>query len=824
MDGVPRISIGETPPEPGDYEPLRMLLPLGNFGIGSTFPAVAGQCDYHIDVEATRYGILGPGPEVLKVGLALDAPVSVLRAASDAAAAVTNALPTVAADDSAIGTVAWTNPSNALTSNNSYATAVFGGAGQSHYLKLTDFSAALAAIPSTSTIVGFKVEVEGLTSTGTTATWVIRPYRAGTLAGTAATNASDQLTTSEAFRTAAGLNQPAGITFAAAMTRADVLNTGFGIGVSVTVSGAMTVSIDSIRLTVYLSPANAYIYAGAGRDLVKLRQHATVGGGAALGTVSTKTFTNGADGAGTEVISDVIFLKSGVLPTDPNLSFYPALIQPADAFGLVGFRGTAPIEQIDAIGIDAADTYKAGGAATAYAGKFVKARGSSNTTSLVFKTTGQTGSSQTAGSFSRLQSATIPTTGTNDLTGTAAWGSSTSYQVGDFDADIASLAEYQAWLAVGKPDGVYGFNIVAQSGQLMAAPDIHRDNTRFLLPVGGVLLVPDRVDLRFYTPSGGGLAGLGTLTSNLSLTDVYPTAAAKWGDRIYIAWYSESAGTSTIVEMREKVWERVPQTWVHRPLTVVSTKVTAMLVADNGQGVVRLLWNDVSATASKYDVGYLVLRTTGTPRYQSGGLLRTTRAGSIDVPISLEQLIFETRGCDASNFITPYIAWDANLWAGSWTSLGNITTNGVQTVTFTSGTADNGRRFGLRFVWTLASATAQPLLLGLALDGGVPGILVEGQRVPATVTVIQFEVDASMYASLNGNQSPSLRAAYALYDAIAALTGPRPFIFPNLYGDLTSRNTILRDLKKSWETTRGREEADQYITVNLRELRATVAP
>lgn len=52
--------------------------------------------------------------------------------------------PGTLADDAAVGTVAWSNPSNAASSNDSYATAS-GAGGTTHYLKATNFGFAIPA-------------------------------------------------------------------------------------------------------------------------------------------------------------------------------------------------------------------------------------------------------------------------------------------------------------------------------------------------------------------------------------------------------------------------------------------------------------------------------------------------------------------------------------------------------------------------------------------------------------------------------------------------------------------------------------------------------
>lgn len=60
-------------------------------------------------------------------------------------------------NDSAVGTVAWNNPSNVSTSDNSYALASTGGSETTNYLKATNFG---FSIPTGSTIDGIEARVE----------------------------------------------------------------------------------------------------------------------------------------------------------------------------------------------------------------------------------------------------------------------------------------------------------------------------------------------------------------------------------------------------------------------------------------------------------------------------------------------------------------------------------------------------------------------------------------------------------------------------------------------------------------------------------------
>jgi hypothetical protein len=65
-------------------------------------------------------------------------------------------------DNSAVGTIAWSNPSNAGASDDTNATAVLSAGAITHYLKAVDLST--LALPALSTVVGVEVRIEKSTS------------------------------------------------------------------------------------------------------------------------------------------------------------------------------------------------------------------------------------------------------------------------------------------------------------------------------------------------------------------------------------------------------------------------------------------------------------------------------------------------------------------------------------------------------------------------------------------------------------------------------------------------------------------------------------
>ena len=159
--------------------------------------------------------------------------------------------PGTAADDSAVGTLTWSNPSNGTTSNNSYASIDNGSSfsSQSHYLKWTGFG---FAIDSGATIDGIVLEVERKAN-GSSPGWlrdtVVKLVKGGSVVGSNYGATTTDWPTTEAFATYGGAADLWGTTWTAAEVNAAdfgaVLQIGFGL-----VTG-LTASVDSARVTVY---------------------------------------------------------------------------------------------------------------------------------------------------------------------------------------------------------------------------------------------------------------------------------------------------------------------------------------------------------------------------------------------------------------------------------------------------------------------------------------------------------------------------------------------------------------------------------------------
>jgi hypothetical protein len=134
-------------------------------------------------------------------------------------------------DDATVGTISWTNPSNASVHDSTYAvaTAIPASTGISHYLKATGFG---FSIPSTATILGVRVEIAGLASAVTSISVnSVKLVKAGTISGN--DHAVDNTTvwgTANTMQTTpwgTAVDPLWGLT----VTPSDVNDTGFGVAV-----------------------------------------------------------------------------------------------------------------------------------------------------------------------------------------------------------------------------------------------------------------------------------------------------------------------------------------------------------------------------------------------------------------------------------------------------------------------------------------------------------------------------------------------------------------------------------------------------------------
>ena len=180
-------------------------------------------------------------------------------------------------DDATVGTYAWSNPSNATSSNDVYATAATSSSSEvtSHYLWSDNLGFALTNVGS---ILGIIVEVEKKAShdTGTTVYTqdnAVKLVRAGSVEATNKGNTSTNWSTTEGTTTYGG----AADLWSASWTESDVENADFGVVLAVDQKGSgisTTASVDYVRITVCYNES-----AGGGAAPAAAARPATPGDG-----------------------------------------------------------------------------------------------------------------------------------------------------------------------------------------------------------------------------------------------------------------------------------------------------------------------------------------------------------------------------------------------------------------------------------------------------------------------------------------------------------------------------------------------------------------
>lgn len=153
------------------------------------------------------------------------------------------------ANDGTVGTIAVTGPSNAQTSDNTYATSVLLLGQITNYLKATSFG---FNIPLDATIDGIMVEVEKSTTIAVSLLDnSIKIVKGNSITGTELSSGT-QWSTTDAYATYGGATTLWGTTWAPS----DINSSTFGIVVSAVASVAATAQIDHIRITVYYTGSN----------------------------------------------------------------------------------------------------------------------------------------------------------------------------------------------------------------------------------------------------------------------------------------------------------------------------------------------------------------------------------------------------------------------------------------------------------------------------------------------------------------------------------------------------------------------------------------
>ncbi|MBP9715204.1 MAG: hypothetical protein KBD52_01820 [Candidatus Pacebacteria bacterium] len=176
-------------------------------------------------------------------------------------------------NDNSAGTVAWANPGNAASSNDSWATADNIGSGgftTSQYLKVTNFG---FSIPSGATINGIVLEREGQCSVPGVRDHTIKLVVGGTISGNNKNSATFWSDTGDTIFTYGTSTDLWGLT----PSYSDINASNFGAVVRVVNTAfkfTSTASVDHVRITIYYTagasgPANVKTFNGLATTSIK---------------------------------------------------------------------------------------------------------------------------------------------------------------------------------------------------------------------------------------------------------------------------------------------------------------------------------------------------------------------------------------------------------------------------------------------------------------------------------------------------------------------------------------------------------------------------
>lgn len=155
---------------------------------------------------------------------------------------------TIVSDSAGPGPAVWSNPSNAASSNDSYATAT-APSSATKYLKATGFG---FAIPAGSTIDGFYIEVERKkASGGTFSNGSLYIVKNGSVVGTSSSDSGFGWSTTDSIHSGGGTASLWDTTW----TVSDINSSNFGCAYHA--QADMDVFVDHVQITVYYTlPGN----------------------------------------------------------------------------------------------------------------------------------------------------------------------------------------------------------------------------------------------------------------------------------------------------------------------------------------------------------------------------------------------------------------------------------------------------------------------------------------------------------------------------------------------------------------------------------------
>lgn len=161
----------------------------------------------------------------------------------------------VAANDNSIGTLSWTNPSDALASGGNPSDIEFGSDAISQYLKITDFG---FSIPSNATVIGVLAEFRILREVDLVRDESVRLVKGGTILGD---NKAFDMVLPGTYQYVAygGILDTWGLSF----TPDDINSSGFGVVFAADGDEDGIINVDHVRITVYYSTPGGVILAAS---------------------------------------------------------------------------------------------------------------------------------------------------------------------------------------------------------------------------------------------------------------------------------------------------------------------------------------------------------------------------------------------------------------------------------------------------------------------------------------------------------------------------------------------------------------------------------
>lgn len=190
--------------------------------------------------------------------------------------------PGTAADDAMVGSNVWSNPSNATSSNNQYATVTLAVVkSSSDYLKTTNYT--FTSVASNAIIEGIQVRVERKASADLAIENSVKIVKAGLPTGVDHSTGATVPTTEAAITYGSAFDL-----WGVGWTRADITNSGFGAAFSAkdnSVAKTTTViSVDLIDITVYYSdPAGTLAWYAFDADGGTINYRKSTNGGSSWG-------------------------------------------------------------------------------------------------------------------------------------------------------------------------------------------------------------------------------------------------------------------------------------------------------------------------------------------------------------------------------------------------------------------------------------------------------------------------------------------------------------------------------------------------------------